>query len=66
VVLTEFGHLDRCYRGLVVHLAAWHLCETLGDSDAWVEQYRAAARRTTSLPKKHYLTTKAAGVGAAR
>ena len=52
---------------LVVRLEVWHRCEMLRDSDAAVEHCRAAARRTTSLPAKHHLTTRAVGVaGAAR
>ncbi|MDX6291357.1 MAG: hypothetical protein QOH50_432 [Kribbellaceae bacterium] len=37
-----------------------HLFEMLGDPKAAAELYRAAARRTTSLPEQHYLTTQAA------
>jgi predicted RNA polymerase sigma factor len=37
-----------------------HLFEMLGDLKAAAEHYRAAARRTTSLPEQHYLTTQAA------
>jgi len=37
-----------------------HLFEMLGDPKAAAEHYRAAARRTTSLPEQHYLTTQAA------
>ncbi|TDO52762.1 RNA polymerase sigma factor (sigma-70 family) [Kribbella sp. VKM Ac-2527] len=44
-----------------------HLYEMLGDTDTAAEHFRAAARRTTSLPERDYLTTKAAAVsGAAR
>jgi predicted RNA polymerase sigma factor len=37
-----------------------HLFEMLRDPKAAAEHYRAAARRTTSLPEQHYLTTQAA------
>jgi RNA polymerase sigma factor (sigma-70 family) len=44
-----------------------HLQEMRGDSEAAAEHFRAAARRTTSLPERDYLTLKAAVVsGAAR
>ncbi len=37
-----------------------HLLEMAGDSEAALEHYRAAASRTTSLPERRYLTTRAA------
>jgi predicted RNA polymerase sigma factor len=37
-----------------------HLCEMAGDLDAAVRHYRAAAGRTTNLPERHCLTTRAA------
>jgi RNA polymerase sigma factor (sigma-70 family) len=37
-----------------------HLLEMAGDRDAAVAHYRAAAKRTTSIPERNYLTTKAA------
>jgi RNA polymerase sigma factor (sigma-70 family) len=37
-----------------------HLFEMLGDLSAAAEHYRAAARRTTSLPEQRYLTAQAA------
>jgi predicted RNA polymerase sigma factor len=37
-----------------------HLLEMAGDTEAAARQYRAAAERTTSLPEKHHLITKAA------
>jgi len=37
-----------------------HLLEFAGDSRAAIEHYRAAARATTSLPERHYLTMRAA------
>ncbi|GAA1561862.1 RNA polymerase sigma factor [Kribbella lupini] len=44
-----------------------HLQEMRGDMEAAAEHFRAAARRTTSLPERDYLTLKAAAVsGAAR
>ncbi|HSD26106.1 MAG TPA: sigma-70 family RNA polymerase sigma factor [Vicinamibacteria bacterium] len=43
-----------------------HLLEMAGDHGAAVERYRAAASRTTSLPERHYLTTRAARLTAKR
>jgi predicted RNA polymerase sigma factor len=37
-----------------------HLLEMVGDSEAAIAHYRAAASRTTSLPERRYLTTQAA------
>jgi predicted RNA polymerase sigma factor len=37
-----------------------HLFEMAGDDDAAIAHYRAAADRTTSIPERNYLTTKAA------
>ena len=42
-----------------------HLLELAGESGAARTQYLEAARRTTSLPEKRYLTGKAASLGAA-
>jgi predicted RNA polymerase sigma factor len=36
-----------------------HLCEMAGDGARAIEHYRAAAERTTSLPERNYLTSKA-------
>ncbi|MGC4943167.1 RNA polymerase sigma factor [Kribbella sp. DT2] len=44
-----------------------HLQEMRGDTEVAAEHFRAAARRTTSVPERDYLTLKAAAVsGAAR
>jgi predicted RNA polymerase sigma factor len=37
-----------------------HLLEQLGDTDAALAHYRAAARRTVSIPERNYLLMKAA------
>ena len=37
-----------------------HLLEMAGDHDAAIAHYRAAAGRTTSIPERNYLTTRAA------
>jgi predicted RNA polymerase sigma factor len=37
-----------------------HLLEMAGDHEAAIAHYQAAAARTTSLPERNYLTTKAA------
>jgi len=39
-----------------------HLFEMAGDHDAAIARYRAAAARTTSVPERNYLATKAAGL----
>jgi predicted RNA polymerase sigma factor len=39
-----------------------HLLEMTGDTEAALALYRAAAKRTTSLPERRYLTRKAAGL----
>jgi RNA polymerase sigma factor (sigma-70 family) len=43
-----------------------HLLEMAGDHDAAIAHYRAAAERTTSIPERNYLTTRAARLGAER
>jgi RNA polymerase sigma factor (sigma-70 family) len=42
-----------------------HLYEMLGQTESAASHFRAAARRTTSLPERDYLTTKAAAVSGA-
>jgi predicted RNA polymerase sigma factor len=37
-----------------------HLFEMAGDHAAAIRHYRAAAGRTTSVPERNYLTTRAA------
>ena len=39
-----------------------HLFEMAGDADAAIARYRAAARRTTSIPERNYLMMKAAAL----
>jgi predicted RNA polymerase sigma factor len=41
-----------------------HLLDMLGDRAGAAAHYRAAARRTTSLPERDYLTLRAARLGA--
>jgi predicted RNA polymerase sigma factor len=43
-----------------------HLHEMAGNHDAAITHYRAAAGRTTSIPERNYLTTKAARLAAER
>ncbi|MEO7180960.1 MAG: sigma-70 family RNA polymerase sigma factor [Gemmatimonadaceae bacterium] len=43
-----------------------HLLEMAGDHVGAIAGYRAAAARTTSIPERNYLTTKAARLAAAR
>ncbi|MET7619771.1 sigma-70 family RNA polymerase sigma factor [Streptomyces sp. NPDC005408] len=42
-----------------------HLLELVGDRQAAIENYRAAAGRTTSLPERHHLTIRAARLASA-
>ena len=42
-----------------------HLLELAGNYEAAVEHYRAAAERTTSMPERNYLVTRAARLAAA-
>jgi RNA polymerase sigma factor (sigma-70 family) len=42
-----------------------HLCEKAGDHVRAIAHYRAAAERTTSIPERNYLLTKAARAAAA-
>ncbi|GII01336.1 RNA polymerase sigma factor [Planobispora takensis] len=46
------------------HLARAHLLEMAGDREAALEDYRVAAGRTTSIPERDYLTTRAARLAA--
>jgi predicted RNA polymerase sigma factor len=48
-----------------LYAARAHLFEMVGDRQGAVENYRAAAGRTTSLPEQHYLTLRAARLAAA-
>jgi RNA polymerase sigma factor (sigma-70 family) len=43
-----------------LHAVRAHLLERLGDVDAAIAEYRAAANRTNSIPEQRYLTTQAA------
>jgi RNA polymerase sigma factor (sigma-70 family) len=43
-----------------------HLLEMAGDRDAAIAHYRKAAGRTSSIPERNYLTTKAARLAAER
>ncbi|WP_326635083.1 MULTISPECIES: RNA polymerase sigma factor [unclassified Streptosporangium] len=47
------------------HAARAHLLEMAGDPRAAVDDYRAAASRTTSTPERDYLTTRAARLATA-
>ena len=40
-----------------------HLLEMAGEREAAIARYRAAAARTTSVPERNYLATKAARLG---
>ena len=43
-----------------------HLLEMAGEREAAIERYRAAAARTTSVPERNYLATKAARLDSRR
>jgi predicted RNA polymerase sigma factor len=43
-----------------------HLFEMAGDHERAIVHYRTAAERTTSIPERNYLTTKAARLSAER
>ncbi|MEU6881638.1 DUF6596 domain-containing protein [Streptomyces sp. NPDC046712] len=59
--LTARGELKDHYR---VHVVRAHLLEMAGEREAAREQYLLAAGRTASLPERHYLTLRAARLGA--
>ncbi|MFJ2675916.1 RNA polymerase sigma factor [Streptomyces sp. NPDC087525] len=59
--LTANGRLAGNHR---LYVARAHLLEMAGDRQGALENYREAARRTTSLPERHYLTLRAARVAA--
>ncbi|MEU0282349.1 sigma-70 family RNA polymerase sigma factor [Streptomyces sp. NPDC006195] len=59
--LTADGRLAGNHR---LYVARAHLLEMAGDRQGALENYREAARRTTSLPERHYLTLRAARVAA--
>jgi RNA polymerase sigma factor (sigma-70 family) len=46
-----------------LHAVRAHLLEMAGDFPSAIEQYRAAAARTTSIPERNYLMMKAARLG---
>jgi RNA polymerase sigma factor (sigma-70 family) len=48
-----------------LHAVRAHLLEMAGDIDGATTEYRAAAGRTTSLPEKRYLSTRAARLNGA-
>jgi len=47
-----------------IHSVRAHLLEMAGDTDAAIDEFRAAAARTDNLREQQYLTTKAAALGA--
>ncbi|MGW6775966.1 RNA polymerase sigma factor [Streptomyces sp. NPDC055037] len=59
--LTADGRLAGNHR---LYVARAHLLEMAGGRQGALENYREAARRTTSLPERHYLTLRAARVAA--
>ncbi|MFJ5112098.1 RNA polymerase sigma factor [Streptomyces sp. NPDC088551] len=59
--LTADGRLAGNHR---LYVARAHLLEMAGDRQGALENYREAARRTTSLPERHYLTLRAARAAA--
>jgi predicted RNA polymerase sigma factor len=61
-VLEPLDSDDRIAGHHRLHAVRAHLLELAGDPAAARTTYLAAARRTTSLPEKHYLEAKAAGL----
>jgi predicted RNA polymerase sigma factor len=61
--LDKDGRLAGHYRLDAVRA---HLFERTGDPEAALAHYQAAASRTTSLPERNYLTTRAARLAAAQ
>jgi predicted RNA polymerase sigma factor len=53
----------RVARGHRLHAVRAHLLESAGDHRAARAAYREAARRTSSMPEKRYLETRANGLG---
>jgi RNA polymerase sigma factor (sigma-70 family) len=53
---------DKLSRHHRLHAVRAHLLEMSGDDEAAVEEYRLAANRTTSMPERHYLMHRAAGI----
>jgi len=62
VVDTVRGELGDHHR---FHSVRGHLLELAGDPTAAGAEFRAAAARTANLRERHYLTTRAAGLGGA-
>ena len=48
-----------------LHAVRAHLLQMSGDRERAIAHYRAAANRTTNIPERNYLTTKAAGLSSA-
>ena len=59
-LLSRLESDDRMARHHRLAAVRAHLLELLGDEAGALESYRAAARRTTSLPEKRYLEERAA------
>ena len=59
-LLEELGADERIAEDHRLHAVRAHLLEMAGDRKAARDSYRAAARRTTSLPKQRYLHARAA------
>jgi predicted RNA polymerase sigma factor len=53
----------RVARGHRLHAVRGHLLESAGDHGAARAAYREAARRTSSMPEKRYLESRANGLG---
>ncbi|PSL06949.1 RNA polymerase ECF family sigma subunit [Haloactinopolyspora alba] len=59
-MLTQLEDDNRVAEHHRLHAVRAHLLEMAGDDEAARAAYRQAARRTTSLPERHYLESRAA------
>src|SRR5258708_4357540 len=65
-LLTALDADERLAGHYRLHAVRAHLHEMARDHEAAIAHYRAAAARTSSLPERNYLTTKAARLSAER
>ncbi|MFE4646517.1 RNA polymerase sigma factor, partial [Streptomyces sp. NPDC056730] len=63
-ILDDLGADGRLAGSHRLYVARAHLLEMAGDPQGALANYREAARRTTSLPERRYLTLRAARVAA--
>jgi predicted RNA polymerase sigma factor len=65
-LLTTLDGDERLVDHHRLHAVRAHLLEMDGDTEAAIESYRAAARRTTSTPERRYLEARAARLRASQ